>query len=74
MPVSSELAPRWHAALGLMTGLLKTGQREHEKLLPLDQPSSSRASDLVMKVDALLSAQPKGEARVEYQLFEDKHR
>uniref|UniRef100_A0A8D2IVX3 UDP-glucose ceramide glucosyltransferase-like 1 n=1 Tax=Varanus komodoensis TaxID=61221 RepID=A0A8D2IVX3_VARKO len=31
------------------------------------------ASDLVMKVDALLSAQPKGEARIEYHFFEDKH-
>lgn len=32
------------------------------------------ASDLVMKVDALLSAQPKGEARMESLFFEDKHR
>nr|XP_048721150.1 UDP-glucose:glycoprotein glucosyltransferase 1 isoform X3 [Caretta caretta] len=31
------------------------------------------ASDLVMKVDALLSAQPKGEARIEYQFFEDRY-
>ncbi|XP_020643123.3 UDP-glucose:glycoprotein glucosyltransferase 1 isoform X1 [Pogona vitticeps] len=31
------------------------------------------ASDLVMKVDALLSAQPKGEARIEYHFFEDRH-
>ncbi|EHB15938.1 UDP-glucose:glycoprotein glucosyltransferase 1 [Heterocephalus glaber] len=31
------------------------------------------ASDLVMKVDALLSVQPKGDARIEYQFFEDKH-
>ncbi|KAJ6669183.1 hypothetical protein lerEdw1_007992 [Lerista edwardsae] len=31
------------------------------------------ASDLVMKVDALLSAQPKGEARIEYNFFEDKY-
>ncbi|KAH0623877.1 hypothetical protein JD844_007062 [Phrynosoma platyrhinos] len=31
------------------------------------------ASDLVMKVDALLSAQPKGEARIEYHFFEDKY-
>uniref|UniRef100_A0A452TRH4 UDP-glucose ceramide glucosyltransferase-like 1 n=1 Tax=Ursus maritimus TaxID=29073 RepID=A0A452TRH4_URSMA len=34
---------------------------------------SFRASDLVMKVDALLSAQPKGDARIEYQFFEDSH-
>nr|XP_020023949.1 UDP-glucose:glycoprotein glucosyltransferase 2-like [Castor canadensis] len=31
------------------------------------------ASDLVMKVDALLSAQPKGDTRIEYQFFEDRH-
>uniref|UniRef100_A0A8C3LZD4 UDP-glucose ceramide glucosyltransferase-like 1 n=1 Tax=Chrysolophus pictus TaxID=9089 RepID=A0A8C3LZD4_CHRPC len=31
------------------------------------------ASDLVMKVDALLSAQPKGEARIEYQFFEERY-
>ncbi|XP_077205462.1 UDP-glucose:glycoprotein glucosyltransferase 1 isoform X1 [Paroedura picta] len=31
------------------------------------------ASDLVMKVDALLSAQPKGETRMENLFFEDKH-
>lgn len=33
-----------------------------------------RASDLVMKVDALLSAQPKGEARIEYHFFEERYR
>lgn len=27
-----------------------------------------------MKVDALLSAQPKGEARIEYQFFEERYR
>ncbi|KAG7261735.1 hypothetical protein CRUP_023722 [Coryphaenoides rupestris] len=32
-----------------------------------------RASDLVMKVDALLSAQPKGEARVEYGFADDRY-
>ncbi|XP_010566515.1 PREDICTED: UDP-glucose:glycoprotein glucosyltransferase 1 isoform X3 [Haliaeetus leucocephalus] len=31
------------------------------------------ASDLVMKVDALLSAQPKGEARIEYHFFEERY-
>ena len=35
---------------------------------------SFRASDLVMKVDALLSAQPKGDTRIKYQFFEDRHR
>lgn len=34
----------------------------------------SSASDLVMKVDALLSSQPKGDARIEYNLFEDRYR
>lgn len=33
-----------------------------------------RASDLVMKVDALLSSQPKVEARVEYGFTVDRHR
>lgn len=36
--------------------------------------ASFRASDLVMKVDALLSAQPKGDTRIEYQVLEDSHR
>lgn len=35
---------------------------------------SLRASDLVMKVDALLSSQPKGEARVEYDFADDRYR
>uniref|UniRef100_A0A8C9Y082 UDP-glucose ceramide glucosyltransferase-like 1 n=1 Tax=Sander lucioperca TaxID=283035 RepID=A0A8C9Y082_SANLU len=43
--------------------ILKTsGERIKSKV----QQISLRASDLVMKVDALLSSQPKGEARVEY--------
>ncbi|XP_034530985.1 UDP-glucose:glycoprotein glucosyltransferase 1 [Notolabrus celidotus] len=32
-----------------------------------------RASDLVMKVDALLSSQPKGDSRVEYDFADDRH-
>uniref|UniRef100_A0A8C2WU40 UDP-glucose ceramide glucosyltransferase-like 1 n=1 Tax=Cyclopterus lumpus TaxID=8103 RepID=A0A8C2WU40_CYCLU len=32
-----------------------------------------RASDLVMKVDSLLSSQPKGEARVEYDFADDRY-
>ncbi|KAL3049428.1 hypothetical protein OYC64_008810 [Pagothenia borchgrevinki] len=32
-----------------------------------------RASDLVMKVDALLSSQPKGETRVEYDIADDRY-
>lgn len=36
-------------------------------------PSPLRASDLVMKVDALLSAAPKGEVRRDVD-FKDSHR
>ncbi|XP_054469981.1 UDP-glucose:glycoprotein glucosyltransferase 1 [Anoplopoma fimbria] len=32
-----------------------------------------RASDLVMKVDSLLSSQPKGEARIEYDFADDRY-
>ncbi|KAJ8270389.1 hypothetical protein GJAV_G00113890, partial [Gymnothorax javanicus] len=32
-----------------------------------------KASDLVMKVDSLLSSQPKAEARIEYTFFEDRY-
>uniref|UniRef100_A0A8C9VL63 UDP-glucose ceramide glucosyltransferase-like 1 n=1 Tax=Scleropages formosus TaxID=113540 RepID=A0A8C9VL63_SCLFO len=43
-------------------------------LLPSCVLGPYRASDLVMKVDALLSSQPKGEARVKYTFFEDRYR
>lgn len=33
-----------------------------------------RASDLVMKVDSLLSSQPKSEARVEYDFANERYR
>lgn len=36
--------------------------------------SPLRASDLVMKVDALLSAAPKGEVRREVHFIRDSHR
>lgn len=49
----------------------KTFSKRDAKFSPT---TSFRASDLVMKVDALLSAQPKGDARIEYQFFEDRHR
>uniref|UniRef100_A0A8C0J494 UDP-glucose ceramide glucosyltransferase-like 1 n=1 Tax=Chelonoidis abingdonii TaxID=106734 RepID=A0A8C0J494_CHEAB len=45
----------------------------HKYFRVLENLLSSSASDLVMKVDALLSAQPKGEARIEYQFFEDRY-
>lgn len=45
-----------------------------DDLLWANAASLFRASDLVMKVDALLSSQPKGEARVEYGFADDRHR
>uniref|UniRef100_A0A4W6ECB8 UDP-glucose ceramide glucosyltransferase-like 1 n=1 Tax=Lates calcarifer TaxID=8187 RepID=A0A4W6ECB8_LATCA len=53
--------------------ILKTsGERIKSKLT--QGFSFLRASDLVMKVDALLSSQPKGEARVEYDFADDRYR
>ncbi|KAK2109211.1 UDP-glucose:glycoprotein glucosyltransferase 1 [Saguinus oedipus] len=57
--------------------ILKTsGQKikSHIQQLRVEEDVHKKASDLVMKVDALLSAQPKGDARIEYQFFEDRHR
>jgi len=36
--------------------------------------SLHRASDLIMKVDALLTASPKGESRKDVKFLKDKHR
>ncbi|KAI1882729.1 hypothetical protein AGOR_G00237940 [Albula goreensis] len=53
--------------------ILKTsGERIKNKIQQLSV-EEDRASDLVMKVDALLSSQPKGEARIEYAFFEDRY-
>ncbi|XP_036410069.1 UDP-glucose:glycoprotein glucosyltransferase 1 isoform X2 [Megalops cyprinoides] len=53
--------------------ILKTsGERIRSKVQQLGV-EEDRASDLVMKVDALLSSQPKGEARIEYAFFEDRY-
>ncbi|TSS97504.1 UDP-glucose:glycoprotein glucosyltransferase 1 [Bagarius yarrelli] len=53
--------------------ILKTsGERIKEKIQKLGV-EEDRASDLVMKVDALLSSQPKGEARIEYGFTMDRH-
>lgn len=53
--------------------ILKTsGERIKSKIQQLNV-EEDRASDLVMKVDALLSSQPKGEARVEYGLAADRY-
>uniref|UniRef100_A0A8B9R6U0 UDP-glucose ceramide glucosyltransferase-like 1 n=2 Tax=Astyanax mexicanus TaxID=7994 RepID=A0A8B9R6U0_ASTMX len=54
--------------------ILKTsGERIKSKIQQLNV-EEDRASDLVMKVDALLSSQPKGEARVEYGFAADRYR
>uniref|UniRef100_A0A671YK67 UDP-glucose ceramide glucosyltransferase-like 1 n=1 Tax=Sparus aurata TaxID=8175 RepID=A0A671YK67_SPAAU len=51
--------------------ILKTsGERIKSKV---EQFGTEEDSDLVMKVDALLSSQPKGEARVEYGFADDRH-
>ncbi|XP_018611764.1 UDP-glucose:glycoprotein glucosyltransferase 1 isoform X2 [Scleropages formosus] len=53
--------------------ILKTsGEKIKSKVQNLGL-EEDRASDLVMKVDALLSSQPKGEARVKYTFFEDRY-
>ncbi|EDL99288.1 UDP-glucose ceramide glucosyltransferase-like 1, isoform CRA_c [Rattus norvegicus] len=53
--------------------ILKTSGQKIKSHIQQLRVEEDVASDLVMKVDALLSAQPKGEARIEYQFFEDKH-
>ncbi|TMS21155.1 UDP-glucose:glycoprotein glucosyltransferase 1 [Larimichthys crocea] len=53
--------------------ILKTsGERIKSKVQHFGT-EEDRASDLVMKVDALLSSQPKGEARVEYDFADDRY-
>ncbi|XP_072313338.1 UDP-glucose:glycoprotein glucosyltransferase 1 isoform X1 [Eucyclogobius newberryi] len=53
--------------------ILKTsGERIKSKVQQIGI-EEDRASDLVMKVDALLSSQPKGEARVEYGFADDRY-
>uniref|UniRef100_A0A7N9AML1 UDP-glucose glycoprotein glucosyltransferase 1 n=1 Tax=Mastacembelus armatus TaxID=205130 RepID=A0A7N9AML1_9TELE len=53
--------------------ILKTsGERIKSKIQQFGI-EEDRASDLVMKVDALLSSQPKGEARVEYGFADDRY-
>uniref|UniRef100_A0A8C4EH43 UDP-glucose ceramide glucosyltransferase-like 1 n=1 Tax=Dicentrarchus labrax TaxID=13489 RepID=A0A8C4EH43_DICLA len=53
--------------------ILKTsGERIKSKVQQFGT-EEDRASDLVMKVDALLSSQPKGEARVEYDFADDRY-
>uniref|UniRef100_A0A8C4X676 UDP-glucose ceramide glucosyltransferase-like 1 n=1 Tax=Erpetoichthys calabaricus TaxID=27687 RepID=A0A8C4X676_ERPCA len=53
--------------------ILKTsGERIKSKIQQIGI-EEDRASDLVMKVDALLSSQPKGDARIDYNFFDDRH-
>ncbi|KAM4694054.1 UDP-glucose:glycoprotein glucosyltransferase 1 isoform 2-T2 [Discoglossus pictus] len=52
----------------LKTSALKI--KSHIQKLGVEE---DHASDLVMKVDSLLSSQPKGEGRVDYQISEDQH-
>uniref|UniRef100_A0A8C2HCR5 UDP-glucose glycoprotein glucosyltransferase 1 n=1 Tax=Cyprinus carpio TaxID=7962 RepID=A0A8C2HCR5_CYPCA len=44
-----------------------------ERIKDILNSKSNIASDLVMKVDALLSSQPKGEARIEHTFAEDRY-
>ncbi|XP_038608579.1 UDP-glucose:glycoprotein glucosyltransferase 1 [Tachyglossus aculeatus] len=53
--------------------ILKTSGQKIKSHIQQLRVEEDVASDLVMKVDALLSAQPKGEARIEYQFFEDSY-
>ncbi|XP_043348520.1 UDP-glucose:glycoprotein glucosyltransferase 1 isoform X2 [Dermochelys coriacea] len=53
--------------------ILKTSGQQIKSHIQQLGVEEDLASDLVMKVDALLSAQPKGEARIEYQFFEDRY-
>ncbi|XP_054894492.1 UDP-glucose:glycoprotein glucosyltransferase 1 isoform X2 [Poeciliopsis prolifica] len=53
--------------------ILKTsGERVKSKVQQFEM-EEDRASDLVMKVDALLSSQPKGESRIEYGFSDDRY-
>uniref|UniRef100_A0A2K5DG78 UDP-glucose ceramide glucosyltransferase-like 1 n=1 Tax=Aotus nancymaae TaxID=37293 RepID=A0A2K5DG78_AOTNA len=53
--------------------ILKTSGQKIKSHVQQLRVEEDVASDLVMKVDALLSAQPKGDGRIEYQFFEDRH-
>uniref|UniRef100_A0A8D0LX33 UDP-glucose glycoprotein glucosyltransferase 1 n=1 Tax=Sus scrofa TaxID=9823 RepID=A0A8D0LX33_PIG len=53
--------------------ILKTSGQKIKSHIQQLRVEEDVASDLVMKVDALLSAQPKGDTRIKYQFFEDRH-
>ncbi|XP_075057628.1 UDP-glucose:glycoprotein glucosyltransferase 1 isoform X2 [Mixophyes fleayi] len=52
--------------------LKSSAQKIKSHILELEV-EDDHASDLVMRVDSLLSSQPRGEGRTEYQLTEDQH-
>ncbi|XP_053565723.1 UDP-glucose:glycoprotein glucosyltransferase 1 isoform X2 [Bombina bombina] len=53
--------------------ILKTSAQKIKSHIQKLGVEEDHASDLVMKVDSLLSSQPKGESRVDYQMAEDQH-
>ncbi|KAM4771197.1 UDP-glucose:glycoprotein glucosyltransferase 1 [Rhinophrynus dorsalis] len=53
--------------------VLKTSGQKIKSHIQKLGVEEDHASDLVMRVDSLLSAQPKGEGRVDYQISEDQH-
>ncbi|KAM7403318.1 hypothetical protein PAMA_003984 [Pampus argenteus] len=53
--------------------ILKTSGERIKSKVQQFEIEEDRASDLVMKVDALLSSQPKGEARMEYGFADDRY-
>ncbi|TRY97085.1 hypothetical protein DNTS_027277 [Danionella cerebrum] len=55
-----------------MVTLRTSAEKIKPKIKQMNFPPQ-RASDLIMKVDALLSSSPKGESRKEVKFFKDKH-
>ncbi|XP_063771592.1 UDP-glucose:glycoprotein glucosyltransferase 1 isoform X2 [Pseudophryne corroboree] len=53
--------------------ILKTSAQKIKSHIQKLGVEEDHASDLVMRVDSLLSSQPKGEGRTDYQLTEDQH-
>ncbi|XP_041954806.1 UDP-glucose:glycoprotein glucosyltransferase 1 isoform X1 [Alosa sapidissima] len=53
--------------------ILKTSGERIKTIVQRLGVEEDRASDLVMKVDSLLSSQPKGEARMEYGFADDRY-
>ncbi|XP_056420029.1 UDP-glucose:glycoprotein glucosyltransferase 1 isoform X2 [Hyla sarda] len=53
--------------------ILKTSAQKIKSHIQKLGVEEDHASDLVMRVDGLLSSQPKGEERIDYQITEDQH-